>query len=195
MKAVLVGSGTRMTLFNGGQGYDVPLGNPPDYMQGFGRIMLGTMLPLRTVNGFDLFVEDGRAVGENSQVSYALQLPDSATPIKATLAWYDPPGVDGSTAKALLQDLDLRLVGPDGQTRWANGGGGPDDLNTVEHIEVELARPRHLAGVFVICVLHHCPAVTSLSVQVLVSAQALPVTGSQTFALVITSGGVVLYSS
>ncbi len=74
VKAILLNSGTAMTLFNGGGSQDVPLGNPPDYTQGFGRITLSNVLPLQGTNIFDLFVDDGRVLGENSQVGYAIRL-------------------------------------------------------------------------------------------------------------------------
>jgi len=31
---------------------------------------------------------------------------------RATLAWYDPPNVEGTTSKALLNDINLVLVAP-----------------------------------------------------------------------------------
>ena len=56
---------------------------------------------------------------------------------RATLSWYDPPNVDGTTGRALLQNLDLLIVAPDGQAYWGNGGSSADVLNTVEHIEID----------------------------------------------------------
>ncbi len=31
---------------------------------------------------------------------------------RVTLAWYDPANVDGTTKKALLHDLDLKITSP-----------------------------------------------------------------------------------
>ena len=33
---------------------------------------------------------------------------------RATLVWYDPPAVGGSTNKALMHDLDLIVTSPSG---------------------------------------------------------------------------------
>lgn len=38
------------------------------------------------------------------------------TDYRMTLAWYDPPNQQGTTSKALLHNLDLLLVDPNGRT-------------------------------------------------------------------------------
>lgn len=64
-----------------------------------------------------------------------------------TLAWYDPPNVDGTTSKALLQNLDLKLVSPTGQVFYPNRRSSADTLNTVEHTEINPAS----SGVWKVC--------------------------------------------
>jgi hypothetical protein len=34
---------------------------------------------------------------------------------RATISWYDPPAVQGSTSKALINDLNLYAVSPSNQ--------------------------------------------------------------------------------
>lgn len=71
-----------MTLFNGGGEYDVQLKKPPDFMQGFGRIGLHTVLPLKNVTtDFDLFVADAVNIGENSLVGYAVDIAKENKPL------------------------------------------------------------------------------------------------------------------
>ena len=59
-----------------------------------------------------------------------------AGPLKATLAWYDPPSVDGSAAQLLLHDLDLTATSPDGTVHYGNGGSGRDSVNNNEQVLV-----------------------------------------------------------
>jgi hypothetical protein len=116
MKAVILHSGSQMALYNyGTSDGNVVLKATPDFYQGFGRINLGNVLPLQGVYDFDLFVVDLYVIGENSNVVFTIDVTGSSKPLRATLAWYDPPN-SGKPAKALLSDLDLTLVSPDGTT-------------------------------------------------------------------------------
>lgn len=57
---------------------------------------------------------------------------------RAVLCWYDEPG------EALINDLDLCLIDPDGNATWGNhppgAQGQPDHTNTVERIDVAIPR-------------------------------------------------------
>jgi hypothetical protein len=175
IKALLVHSGHKMALFDGGGSYNVILGPPPDNMQGFGRVSLFKVLPLaHWMTTFDLFISDMVTITENDQISYAVQVFSSSHPLKATLVWYDPPNVQGSTGKALINDLNIQAVSPSGQTIFPNLLSGPDTVNTVEKIKI--ANP------------------TVGRWKISVSANALPVQGRQLFSLVITSNGTVSYA-
>lgn len=79
-RAILLHSVSPMSLFNGGGSYDVPLGPPPDYMQGFGRITLKNVLPLFGQANFDLFVEDLKTINQYSQINYVITIPNTAYP-------------------------------------------------------------------------------------------------------------------
>src|SRR5690606_23739834 len=61
--------------------------------------------------------------------------PPSGSGIHVTLVWTDPPGQPGA-AKALVNNLNLRIEGPDG-TYYGNGGDSPDIVNNVETIRLE----------------------------------------------------------
>jgi hypothetical protein len=115
VKSIMIHSGIQMTLYNGGGQYDVKLKSPPDFMQGFGRIGLHTVLPLKgVISSFDLFVADGVNVGENSKVEYNINITTANKPLTVTIAWYDPPNVQGTTTKALINDLNLLVTSPSG---------------------------------------------------------------------------------
>lgn len=82
VKALIIHSGMQMTLFNGGGQYDVQLKKPPDFIQGFGRIGLHTVLPLKgVISSFDLFVADSVNVGENSMVGYIINISTANKPL------------------------------------------------------------------------------------------------------------------
>lgn len=59
----------------------------------------------------------------------------AASTLRVALAWTDPPAAAGS-ARALVNDLDVRVVGPDGALH-----GWPDDVNTNERVEIANAAP------------------------------------------------------
>lgn len=82
IKAVMIHSGTRMTQFAGGGQYNVQLGPPPDTIQGFGRVNLMNVLPLRNViKGYDLFVADAVNIPENSNIGYTVKVVASGKPL------------------------------------------------------------------------------------------------------------------
>jgi hypothetical protein len=56
--------------------------------------------------------------------------------IYVTLAWTDPPA-QANAAATLINNLDLRVVGPNGITYLGNGGTTPDVKNNVEGIRIE----------------------------------------------------------
>ena len=91
----------------------------------------------------------------------------SGNGLYVTLAWTDPPAQVGAQS-TLVNDLNLRLEGPDGQIYHGNGGTGPDTRNNVENIRLENPAP----GTY----------------QVIVEASRVsPTYGSQPFALVATT--------
>lgn len=57
-----------------------------------------------------------------------------------TLVWTDPPALPGAS-RALVNDLDLLVIGPDGAITYGNGGSQPDRLNNVEGIRIENPLP------------------------------------------------------
>jgi hypothetical protein len=83
IKAILAHSGSPMILYNGGGSKDIPLGAPPDTFQGFGRITLNNVLPLRgKVTSFDLFVANAVNIGENTNLQYKINVQRSEIPLK-----------------------------------------------------------------------------------------------------------------
>lgn len=87
VKAVLIHSGSTMTLYDGGGGdLDVSLGpNTPDFTQGFGRVTLSNVLPISTdlaTYSFDLFVDDLKQIDEDSTINYYVNVQSFTSPLK-----------------------------------------------------------------------------------------------------------------
>ncbi len=83
IKAICIHSGNKMKMYNGGGSNSIPLGTPPDYMQGFGRLSLYRVLPLKGwLTSFDLFVADAVNIQENSKIVYKVQINSSSQPLK-----------------------------------------------------------------------------------------------------------------
>ncbi len=86
------------------------LGNPgPDYTYGYGLVDASAAVAL--VDG-GLILED--AIDHGGLAVRSFDVPPGQAPLRAVLAWDDPPG-EPLALSALVNDLDLRLVDPDGQ--------------------------------------------------------------------------------
>jgi len=198
MKAIVLHSGSSMTLYNWGtaQG-NVALGAPPDMYQGYGRINLKNVLPLTGVSNFDLFVADLVLVGENANIDYSVQVTGSGKPLRATIAWYDPPN-SGKPARALLNNLDLKFVSPSGKRLIPKSSNDSvltiTKKNKILHFCISYYGNKGTASKKD-CVNNN----ERISISnpetgawlVSISTAALPYSGSQAFSLVITSIGSV----
>lgn len=169
LKALILHSGEKMDMWNGDR-EKRELGNPPDSVQGYGRLTMTNVLPFPN-SPFDLYVRDidSLSLDQNSVKNHYFWLADSGEPLKVTLVWFDPPNVDGITSKALLHDLDLKVLSPLKEVFLGNRMA--DTRNSNEQVHVRSPE----TGVW----------------QITVKSKALPVTGSQKYALVITGGGYV----
>ena len=120
----------------------------PDNAQGWGRVNVGRSLypeaPRKRLYRDGL----GLSSGESYQVEFAIS--SSAEPLRVSLVWTDYPSEPGA-ALNLVNDLDLRLTGPNGAHHYPNSGSGPDRLNNVEGIEV----PNPLLGSYTVEVQAH----------------------------------------
>ncbi len=132
-------------------GYDPLAGTDvskiPSMDQGWGRTYLEGACyfagdPER-VRYWDVRHRDG--VETNDVREIHVDVPSGATILAVTLAWSDPPATTAA-AVALVNDLDLEVVTPDGSTTylgndfangWSTTGGEPDRLNPVEGVRIQ----------------------------------------------------------
>lgn len=105
--------------------------------EGFGVLDLGgTTLALKEKSM--VLVEENKGISQGAVQRYKFRAETSQSPVKVTLAWTDPAG-DPAAQKALVNNLDLSVISPDGKTYSGNSflGRSPDDLNNVEQVYIK----------------------------------------------------------
>jgi hypothetical protein len=126
------------------------LGNPgPDYTYGFGLVNAKASVDL-------LFGDHIRSTSLAQGQQYELPVVvESAQNVRVVLQWPDPPvflsEAEGATAKALVNDLDLKIVGPNGTTYLpyvldknnvtATATRGVNSVDNTEMVEIANAAP------------------------------------------------------
>ena len=122
-------------------------GEGPD-QSGFGVVDLGrTVLSLEEETM--KYEEHGKGLRAGQAVTSKYDVA-TAAPFKVTLAWTDPAALPG-TGKALINDLDVSVVAPDGRLYHGNGflnDEVPDRINNVEQVYI----PRPAPGTYTITV-------------------------------------------
>jgi hypothetical protein len=130
-----------------------------------------------------LFVVDQEiALHDHEAVEYHLRVPERETELRVTMVYTDPPGMT-ATAKALVNDLDLIVIDPDGTRYLGNHGllygnasregGTPDRINNVENVFLD----KPVAGVWRVVVAAH---------RIARSRHSDTTGGDQDFALVVS---------
>ncbi|MDY7079861.1 MAG: S8 family serine peptidase [Chloroflexota bacterium] len=112
----------------------------PDIHQGWGRVDLFNSLiydPPRAL----WFYEDGTGLNTSEEYSATLTVNHDTDPFRVTLVWADYPGLE-ATHGALVNDLDLEVVAPNGTTYYGNDiigdgllDGDVDHVNNVEGVD------------------------------------------------------------
>ncbi len=96
----------------------------PDYTAGFGN--LNVYRALQTLQQKNYF---NAALSSNAQTDFDLVIPANSKQVKITLVWNDAAAMPGAT-KALINDLDVELVGPAAAETWL-----PWVLNPAPHVD------------------------------------------------------------
>jgi hypothetical protein len=117
-------------------------GNPgPDYTFGFG-------IPdaLRAVQAIDNTTYFEGVAAQNGFNTHTISVPSGTSKLSVTLAWTDKEG-NPFAEKALVNDLDLKVVKPNGDTilPWklnpaaykSNAVRGVDNVNNIEQVTIE----------------------------------------------------------
>lgn len=100
--------------------------------QGFGRVDVEQSLLALEKGDLQHLDEKGMVTGEKRTYSFV----SNGKPFKAVLAYTDYPKTPG-IGKDLVNDLDLKIIGPDGkEIYWGNGYIDGDRLNNTEEVIV-----------------------------------------------------------
>jgi len=179
VKAMMIHSAVPMSSYGSSK-----ITGLPDMQQGYGRINLHSLLPLKTFEaiGSTLFIDE-QTLSSYSEIVYNVSVTNTQHPFKVTISWYDPPNTEFA-AKVLLHDLDLIVFDPHGQTFYGNAGmsldgrktlgSQRDELNNNEQVWIDANAPP-LAGLY----------------RIHVQSKLLTESKTQKFAIVITAGGLV----
>jgi hypothetical protein len=130
IKAILINGAFDMTPGQYGTGATQEIAPRPNGDEGWGRVDLGATLDSETRTTLFRDETGGLNTGASQSYAYAVK---AGTPLRVTLAWSDYPG-SPTAAKALVNDLNLVVTGPDGSRLLGNGKA--DDLNNVEGVDI-----------------------------------------------------------
>jgi len=140
-KALLVNSATDMGP------RDIP--NPNE---GWGRVNLKRLFDRGATR---VYVDQRRTfAGVGDRYSFEVIPVDRSKPVKVTLAWSDAPAAPNAR-RALVNDLDLRIIAENGKTFWGNhfaagrsiAGGRPDRREVVENVFLRRISKRYTVEV------------------------------------------------
>jgi hypothetical protein len=168
VKALLLNTAHDMVPGQYGTGPTQEIPNArPNPAAGWGRADAGFLVAPAP---YGLWVDDhtsglstGQAITYTHTALQLLTVVSSTQPLRIMLVWTDPPASLSASAQ-LVNDLDLTVIGPGGETYFGNGGAASDRLNNVEGVVIANPMP----GAY----------------SVRVSAFNVPV-GAQTYALVV----------
>lgn len=143
--------------------YEAGLNPGPDYVYGWGVVnVVDAYKVLSSINGSDtLLIQETLLTGQQDEYKI---FSDGRTPIVATIAWTDPPGIPstipGDKKPMLINDLDIRLVDNEGNEvrPWVLNPDNPSALavkadNILDNVEqIELITPD--PGIYTLVVSH-----------------------------------------
>jgi hypothetical protein len=125
---------------------EVETGPVPNNDEGWGRVDLTEIIGADRT--FD-FVDQSITLATGQTYERHVVVEDSAEPLKITLAYTDVPGFPGAL-QALVNDLDLEVIAPDGTSyhgnQFDNGESIPnapsyDSINNVEAVHILTPQP------------------------------------------------------
>jgi len=89
----------------------------PDYAFGFGRIDAQKAVEFVRIDTIDDIIREDSIFVQGERDTYTVEVGPGETQLRITLAWDDYPA-EPMAARALVNDLDLIVIGPDGKRRY-----------------------------------------------------------------------------
>ncbi|MBN1678041.1 MAG: PQQ-binding-like beta-propeller repeat protein, partial [Candidatus Thermoplasmatota archaeon] len=137
VKATLINSAAEMTgegAYANGESYY------PNNNQGWGRVLLDDSLFFRGESRRTIIDDNRVGLATYGTALYELSVGDPSIPVEITLVWTDYPGAVYSSP-ALVNNLDLIVIAPDGTTYYGNvfaganpGESAPNPVGGLDHI-------------------------------------------------------------
>lgn len=116
----------------------------PNSVEGWGQVNLGNTL----ANEQGVVVHDGQVIAQGESKTFKVNVASAGGTLAIVMAYADAPG-EPSNSRQLVNDLDLKVVSPSGQTTYyPNSLSGPDRVNNVEGVRLKSAS----AGTYTITV-------------------------------------------
>ncbi len=131
IKATLINGAAELTPGQYGTGAYLEIPARPNNVEGWGRVDLAYSVKPTGIRDVR-YVDNTTGLSTGGVQTYTYTLTGSTSPLRVTLVWTDYPG-STTAANALVNDLDLAVVKPNGTTVYGNGG---DHLNNVEGVDV-----------------------------------------------------------
>ena len=137
LKGVLINSARNMTGRFVDENGNQPLPDAPSNRQGWGRIMLDDALYFAG-DSRRLFLADipsvqGSGLGTGDRLIYKVDVTSTASPLKFTLVWTDPPA-SPPAGQLVRNDLDLVVTAPNG-TVYKGNQWTADNINVPGDME------------------------------------------------------------
>src|SRR6185436_17802699 len=137
LKGVLTNSARNMTGRFVDENGNQPLPDAPSNRQGWGRIMLDDALYFAG-DSRRLFLADipsvqGSGLGTGDRLVYKVDVTSTASPLKFTLVWTDPPA-SPPAGQLVRNDLDLVVTAPNG-TVYKGNQWTADNINVPGDME------------------------------------------------------------
>jgi serine protease AprX len=101
----------------------------PNFVEGFGRVNLASTIGPLGANETVRFQDEADALDTDEEKNLSLAIPGTASLLKVTLVWSDPPG------EALQNDLDLIVRAADGSERHGNMPASSSDFDRINNVE------------------------------------------------------------
>lgn len=133
VKAFLINGA--MDMFPGQYGEEkLEVPRAPNPVEGWGRLDLAWF---KDRNSWIKFVDDREGLRNGDSRVFRVEL-RSGKELRVTLAWTDYPSLPECRLH-LVNDLDLRVIGPAGEFYYPNGRSSRDPLNNTERIIIDVS--------------------------------------------------------
>jgi hypothetical protein len=134
LKALLVNGAADLTPGQYGE-EDMEVPEAPNIVEGWGRLSLGAVM---LEDSWIKVLDDREGMRLDESRVFKLEIP-SGRELRVTLAWSDYPSLPESRIH-LVNDLDLRVVDPEGRSYYPNGRSSRDPLNNVERVVLDISQ-------------------------------------------------------